>query len=111
MAKKIKRHCIEPSTGSYRYEAKIVHRDNKGAYNVNENGGASCAGYKMRVPSLKRNLATWRNFYRLYPTLHHRLIQGDYYNQTEENGVVIVKDERIHNGHRRIRTTKYRKIW
>lgn len=108
--KKIKRHCFEPSTGSYKHQAMIVHRDNKGAYNIS-GGGLAGGGYKIRVPSLKRNLATWRNFYRLYPGLFQRLKQGGYYNQTEENGVVIVKDDRTHNGHRRIRTIKYKKIW
>lgn len=107
--KKIKRHCIEPSTGSYRHQTKIVHRDNKDTYNIG--GCPSGAGYKIRVPSLKRNLATWRNFYRLFPNLFQRLKQGDYYGQTEDNGVVIVKDFRIHNGHRRIRTIKFKKIW
>ena len=89
---------------------KIVHRDNKGVYNRSD-GSVSGGGYKKRVPSLKRNAATWRNFYKLYPQLLEQLKSATTIRQIEKDDVIIVKETRTHGGITRVRTIKYRKIW
>lgn len=114
--KKIKRHSHFVSTGNYRYQAKIVHRDNKDYYNYSD-GGASGSGYRIRVPSLKKNVKTWNNFWKLFPWLKERIIEelnaeGLCGRKTELKGNIIIrKDVRIHNGITRTITTKYLKTW
>ena len=109
----------------YRKMPRAVHRDNKEAYNVKTKGWSDSCGYKMRVPSLKRNKKTWENFYKLYPWIKEHLISmgeqhvGRYSGKvTLDGNVYTVKDVRIHGGcfklhgpDYRIRTTKYLKIW
>lgn len=73
--KKIKRYGHFASTGSYRYEAKIVHRDNKDYYNFS-GGSPSGSGYRTRVPSLKRSIKTWNNFWKLFPRLKPVLLMN-----------------------------------
>ena len=96
------------SCGSYTYQCDIVHRDNKDRLNY-KNGGS---GYRMRVPSLKRPISTWKRFYKLFPSVLKHLMQGDFYqNQIEEDGVIVVQDYRIHGNYKRTRTIKFKKIW
>ena len=115
--KKIKRYGHFASTGSYRYEAKIVHRDNKDYYNFS-GGSPSGSEYRTRVPSLKRSIKTWNNFWKLFPRLKARIIDeleaealcG--LNSIELKGNIIIrKDVRTHGGNTRVVTTKYLKTW
>ena len=114
--KKIKRHCYKPSTGNYEFEAKIVHRDNKDYYNLS-GGGGSGSGYKIRIPSLKRNEKVWKNFWKLFPYLQERIMwELDHElwgsNKTTLIGNVIIRKEvRTHGGITRTITTKYLKTW
>lgn len=97
------------SCGSYTYECKIVHRDNKDCLN---RSGSDGSGYRMRVPSLKRPISTWKRFYKLFPYVLKRLKQGDYYqNQIETDGIIIIQDSRTHGNYTRTRTIKFKKIW
>ena len=108
--KKIPRKRYSPGRcGSYNYQCDIVHRDNKDILNY-KSGGSS--GYRMRVPSLKRPISTWKRFYKLFPSVLKHLKQGDLYqNQIEKDGVIIVQNYRIHGNYARNRTIKFKKIW
>lgn len=108
----------------YRKMPKAVHRDNKETYNVK--GWCISSGYKIRVPSLKRNKKTWENFYKLYPWIKEHLMSMGEQHTGRYCGVVSLKgnvytvvDERSHGedmlwkhgpGTRK-RTTKYLKVW
>jgi hypothetical protein len=92
-------------------------RDNKDYYNTS---GTPCScGYNIRVPSLKRNKNVWGNFYKLFPHIKESLMNNEYVPRFGHpilvGDVYICKDERVHNENygvgRRIRTTKFRKIW
>ncbi len=98
------------SCGSYTYQCRIVHRDNKDTYNA-KGGGDS--GYRMRIPSLKRPLATWKRFYKLYPKVLECLKECayPYHNQIVNGDVIIVRNKRIHADCERIKTLKFKKIW
>ena len=111
--KKIKRHSHFTSTGNYRYEAKIVHRDNKDYYNLS-GGGPSGSGYRIRVPSLKRSIKTWNNFWKLFPRLKARIIdelEAEANSIELKDNIIIRKDVRTHGGNTRVVTTKYLKTW
>lgn len=111
--KKIKRHSHFTSTGNYRYEAKIVHRDNKDYYNLS-GGGPSGSGYRTRVPSLKRSIKTWNNFWKLFPRLKARIIdelEAEANSIELKDNIIIRKDVRTHGGNTRVVTTKYLKTW
>jgi len=109
----------------YRKMPKAVYRDNKGAYNIKTKGWSSSCGYKIRVPSLKRNKKTWENFYKLYPWIkEHLMSMGEQHagrycgTVTLDGNIYTVREERIHGGwfklhgpDYRIRTTKYLKVW
>lgn len=115
--KKIKRYSHFVSTGNYQYQTKIVHRDNKDYYNYSAGGGSGC-GYRIRVPSLKRSIKTWNNFWKLFPHLKACIIDeleaealcGSSKTKLKGN-IIIRKDVRIHNGITRTITTKYLKTW
>lgn len=99
------------SCGSYTYQCDIVHRDNKDRPNYKKSGSDG-SGYRMRVPSLKRPISTWKRFYKLFPSVLKHLKQGDFYqNQIEKDGVIIIQDSRIHGNYMRNRTIKFKKIW
>ena len=111
--KKIKRHSHFTSTGNYQYEAKIVHRDNKDYYNLS-GGGPSGSGYRTRVPSLKRSIKTWNNFWKLFPRLKARIIdelEAEANSIELKDNIIIRKDVRTHGGNTRVVTTKYLKTW
>lgn len=104
-----KQHNL-PSCGSYTFETKIVHRDNKDCPNYR--GGGSGSGYRTRIPSIKRPVSTWKRFYDLFPYILKRLKQGDFYkNQIETDGIIIVQETRTHGGYTRSKTLKFKKIW
>jgi len=95
--------------GSYIYQCKIVHRDNKDWLNKGDGSGG---GYRTRIPSIKRSDATWKRFYNLFPEIFEHLKQGNYYQGQVENGnIITVKETRIHCGYTRKRTIKFKKIW
>lgn len=91
-------------------------RDNKWYYN---SSGAPCSsGYKVRVPSLRDGVYTWRNFYKLFPYIKECLMSGEsvrgfVVKSIELVGdVYVVRQERNHSGvGYRIRTMKFKKIW
>ena len=110
----------------YRKMPRAVHRDNKETYNVKTKGWASSIGYKIRVPSLKRNKKTWENFYKLYPWIKEHLMSMGEQHTGRYCGVVTLKgniytvvDVRSHGNDMlwkcgpgtRKRTTKYLKTW
>lgn len=95
--------------GSYNYQCKIVHRDNKDICNYKRCGGF--CGYRMRVPSLKRSTSTWKRFYKLYPRLLKWLKNNEEYFQTEGDGFIVERELRIHNNYYRSKTLKYKKTW
>lgn len=45
-----------------------VSRDNKDGFK--KGGGGDYHNNRVRVPSLKRNIKTWKNFYKLFPRLY-----------------------------------------
>ena len=102
-------------------------RDNKDYYNTS---GTPCSsGYKIRVPSLKRNKKTWENFYKLFPYIKNALMNNEYVYRFGKpvlsDNIYICKEKRIHSltfdpsiekmkctgVGERIRTTKFLKIW
>ena len=96
---------------NYNYQCKIVHRDNKDICNYNYNH-ISDGSFRIRIPSLKRPISTWKRFYSLYPILLKRLKEGEAFDgQTEINEIIIVKRYCINDNYRRIRTLKFKKIW
>ena len=98
-------------------------RDNKDYYNTR--GNLCSGGYKIRVPSLKRNKKTWNNFYKLFPYIKKALMNNQYVCcfgvPTLVGDVYVCKEERVHGlgifdnkltgVGRRIRTTKFLKTW
>lgn len=98
-------------------------RDNKDYYNTR--GNTCSGGYKIRVPSLKRNKKTWNNFYKLFPYIKKALMNNQYVccfgQPTLVGDVYVCKEERVHGlgifnniltgVGRRIRTTKFLKTW
>ena len=98
-------------------------RDNKDYYNTS--GNPCSGGYKIRVPSLKRNKKTWNNFYKLFPYIKKALMNNQYVcrfgQPTLTGNVYVCKEERVHwlsmfdnipiGVGRRIRTTKFLKTW
>lgn len=53
---------------TYRAKPKTENRDNKDV--LVGSGGSNCN--KVRYPSKKRSLSTWKNFYKLFPSLAER---------------------------------------
>lgn len=50
----------------YNGKPKVERRDNK---DVRVGSGSSYRGNRVRYPSKKRSVSTWRNFYKLFPEL------------------------------------------
>jgi hypothetical protein len=98
-------------------------RDNKDYYNTS--GTPRENGYTVRVPSLKRSKKIWNNFYKLFPYIKNALMKNQYVYRFGEptlvGDVYVCKEERVHGLNmfnnrltgvgRRIRTTKFLKIW
>lgn len=111
------------------YCNEMKGRDNKDYYNTR--GTICSSGYSTRVPSLKRNKKTWENFYKLFPYIKKALINNEYVYRfgqpTLIGNIYVCKEERVHSVRmdvwceknkeiwtgvgRRIRTTKFLKIW
>ena len=92
-------------------------RDNKDYYDTR--GNPCSNGYKVRIPSLKRNKKSMGNFYKLFPYIKESLMNNQYVcrfgQPTLVGDIYVCKQDRIHNEHYgvgyRIRTTKFLKIW
>ena len=50
--------------------AKHVRKDNSNAFILKDGGCCDYHRNRIRIPSLKRNVKTWRNFYKLFPRLY-----------------------------------------
>lgn len=66
-----RRRCVDRNKYSKwgAYQKRIINKDNqKFCYNSSTSVGNS-SRHRIRVPSLKRSVATWRRFYELFPEL------------------------------------------
>ena len=66
-----RRRCVDRNKYSKwgAYQKRIINKDNqKFCYNSSTSAG-NCSRQRIRVPSLKRSVATWRRFYELFPEL------------------------------------------
>ena len=77
---------------NYNKMPRAVHRDNKETYNVKTKGWGDSPGYKIRVPSLKRNKKTWENFYNLFPEIKRHLMSMGEIKIFRYGGTVTLKD-------------------